>query len=224
MDGLAEAFEPGMLDRVVSQTVEDRFEWVLDEMAQSTRDDLQALIVEGLDEGTSPRRIAQKMRGRFDDDFATWRADRIARTEMLAASNSGTWSAHRSSSAVEFRSWLSTRDTNVRPAHVTLDQRTQIKPIPVDRPFEIDGDQAMYPGDFSRADLVVNCRCTTVAEFPDRRRTTAEREKLWRRFVKRLDEQEERTKEVVQRGFARQRDRVLGAFADAFDIQLEVVA
>jgi len=219
IQGLGESFGGGLLDEAVEAKVNDRFSWVLPDIADHTRGQLQADIVEGLDEGKNPRRIAQKLRKRFDEDYATWRAERIARTEMLTASNAGTWEAHKASDVAKMRSWLSTRDGNVRPAHVELDNRTSKTPIPVTQPFEIAGESANHPGDFPSARLSVNCRCTTVVEFPDRRRTEAQREKLWRQFVKRLDDQEKRTRDVVRQAFARQRDKVLDAFQDAFDVR-----
>jgi SPP1 gp7 family putative phage head morphogenesis protein len=213
------AFGGGVLDEAVETTVDERFGWVLPEIADTTKDWVRTDIVDGLDEGKNPRRVAQDLRDRFDEDFATWRAERIARTEMLTASNAGTHAAHQNADVVKKRSWLSTRDGSVRPAHVALDGQV----VGVEKPFIIAGEQAMYPGDFPSARLSINCRCTTVAEFDDKR-TESERDKIWKLFDKRLTRREQDTKEVARRAFARQRDQVLGVFAQEFDIELEAVA
>jgi len=214
----ADVFGGGVLDEAVEETVEDRFAWVLPDLADTTRDWIQKDIVDGLDEGRNPRRVAQDLRKRFDDDFATWRAERIARTEMLTASNAGTHATHQSADVVDWRSWLATGPPTfpgVRPAHITLHEQT----VKVNEPFEVQGETAMYPGDFALARLSVNCRCTTVAEFPDRQdRTPAERQKIWKAFDQRLEEQDKQTAKVVARAFARQRDKVLGVFQDVFDL------
>jgi SPP1 gp7 family putative phage head morphogenesis protein len=212
-----------VLDEAVETTVDERFGWVLPEIADTTKDWLRTDIVDGLDEGKNPRRVAQDLRDRFDEDFATWRAERIARTEMLTASNAGTHAAHQNADAVKKRSWLTTADRSVRPAHTELEAFTRRDPILVDEPFRIAGEEAMYPGDFPSARLSVNCRCTTVAEFDDKSDDDARR-RIAKQFDKRLTRREQDTKEVARRAFARQRDQVLGVFAQEFDIEPEAVA
>jgi len=227
MDGLADSFPAGVLGEAVEAKVDKRFEWVLEDIATHTRDRMRDTIVEGLDEGTNPREVAKDLEDLFDGEFSNVRSTRIARTEMLSASNAGTHGAHVESDVVKMRSWLHTRDPgnpNHRPTHYAADQRTSKDPVGVNEPFTIDGIQVMYPGDFGDPSHDCNCRCSTVAEFPDRNYSEAEREKMWKQFVKRLDEQEKQTQTVARQAFSEQRDKVLRAFADAFDVDLEAVA
>jgi len=223
-DPLSDVFGGGVLDEAVEAKVEERFEWVLQDLADTTRETLRQDIIEGLDEGENPRQVAERIRKTYDEDFTQWRSETIARTEMLSASNAGTWTAHRESDVVKMRSWLSTRDGNVRPAHQALDRRTRQDPIGVEEPFEYGASSAMHPGDFGVAKLDCNCRCTTVAEFPDRRYSEAQREKMWRRYVKALDDDERRTARTARQAFRAQQDRVLTRFANVFDVQLEDAA
>lgn len=223
-ESLEDVFGGGDLNQVAIAETQSRMEWVLPQIADSTKGELRETIHEGLDEGIQSRELARRVDDKFGE-FSRVRANNIARTEMLSASSAGTHAAHRNSNVVKFRSWLSNRDNDVRPEHATLDQITSQDPIPVDQPFQVAGASAMHPGDFGVARLDCQCRCDTVAEFPDQRqRTEAERTKIWKRYAKRLDERERATRAVVRAAFEQQRERVLERFADEFNVDLEAVA
>ena len=53
------------------------------------------------------------------------------------------------------KTWQTMEDDRVRDPHWWLQGVT----VGLDEVFWTDGDYARYPGDFHRADLVVNCRC-----------------------------------------------------------------
>ena len=57
--------------------------------------------------------------------------------------------------AVVMKQWKAIMDGKVRHSHRVLDGQL----VEVDKPFEIDGMQAMYPGDFGNAAMDCNCRC-----------------------------------------------------------------
>lgn len=224
-ENFADIFGGGVLDDAVEAKVDERFNRILPEIADTSRDSLRETIVEGLDEGINPRNIATEIADL--PEFGPNRAELVARTEMLAASNAGTHTAHSESDVVEFRGWLHTRDPgnpDHRPSHLAEDRRTRTEPVRVDEPFKIAGFQPMYPGDFGVPGHDCNCRCTTISKFPDEKRSSQERRRIWKQFDKRLTAREERTRETVQAVFADQRDRVLATFADTFDVELEEVA
>ena len=57
--------------------------------------------------------------------------------------------------------WLATLDNRTRHTHRILDGQVR----PNEKPFVVEGQEIMYPGDPSAAAaLVYNCRCTLVAE------------------------------------------------------------
>ena len=59
--------------------------------------------------------------------------------------------------------WMATFDFKTRPAHRELDGQIR----PVDAPFEVDGEEIMYPGDKNaKGYLIYNCRCTLGWEYP----------------------------------------------------------
>ena len=65
---------------------------------------------------------------------------------------------------IELKSWLSSHGPNVRPAHAEAEQRYDSKPIPLDEPFLVDGEELMYPGDPSGSPgNIINCQCVQLA-------------------------------------------------------------
>lgn len=61
----------------------------------------------------------------------------------------------RNPGAFVTKTWETMGDDRVREPHEFLEGST----VPVDAYFYTDGDKALEPGGFSRADLNVNCRC-----------------------------------------------------------------
>ena len=97
----------------------------------------------------------------LDADRSQWqtRAERIARTESTGAYNAGAQQAY-DEAGVEVRMWVATGDDRTREAHLAASGQCQ----PQGSPFSVGGASLMYPGDPSGpAELVINCRCTTVA-------------------------------------------------------------
>ena len=58
------------------------------------------------------------------------------------------------------KEWLATIDGRTRHSHAMLDGQT----VDIDKPFKVDGEEIMFPGDTSATGyLVYNCRCTVIA-------------------------------------------------------------
>ncbi|MFB6351805.1 MAG: phage portal protein [Bradymonadaceae bacterium] len=212
LEGLGAPTSIESLEPAIQQKVNERYSWVLPDINENTRKQVKSKIIEGFDEGLRPQDIKPDLRDL--DGFDDVRAERVSRTEMLSASNSGTHEAHKKA-PVDYRSWLSTRDSEVRDAHRELDDKTSSNPIPVEQPFEVDGHTADHPGDFGVAELDIQCRCTTVAEFPedeDKGLTAEERQIVWEQFDARLEEDEDEMADVVQAAFDRQLEQTIEAF------------
>ncbi len=56
------------------------------------------------------------------------------------------------------KQWDSTLDVDTRSTHRQLDGQIR----EVDEPFELNGNTAMYPGDFGKSEEDCNCRCVAL--------------------------------------------------------------
>jgi hypothetical protein len=89
------------------------------------------------------------------------RAKTIVRTEghriQQASSNDARETAKANGCDV-VKQWDGTLDSDTRPTHRRLDGQIR----ETDKPFEMDGKKAMYPGDFGKAEEDCNCRCVAL--------------------------------------------------------------
>lgn len=152
------------------------------QVTETTRDHIAYVVDQGVKQGKNPRDITDELEGvlvegrepalpeNFPFPTIGDRAEAISRTEMLRASNFGTFQAHRVSGVVDRREWMATPDTRVRAEHAQLGGVGGGSPqiVGIDEPFEIGGLQAMYPGGFGVARLDIMCRCTTGAVIGER--------------------------------------------------------
>src|SRR5260221_2126487 len=123
---------------------------------------LQSELADGVQAGESIAQLSQ----RVDDLYAFQTEERIQKivsTEVVAASNYGSHEAALASDLSLNKVWLSTNDGHTRPDHREADGQT----VGMDEPFEVGGEQLMYPGDISlgaSAKEIVYCRCTQYYE------------------------------------------------------------
>lgn len=123
-----------------------------EETARLLTQEMAAAVDAGEGIGDISRRVEKVFA--FND---TVRAERIARTEVLAGSNHGALEAYKQSGVVERKRWLATRDSRVRDAHAEANGQT----VALDVPFLVMGESIMAPGEGSPGNAV-NCRCTIV--------------------------------------------------------------
>ena len=103
------------------------------------------------------------------EDEVGERARRIAATTVNTGFEAGQMSAMREVGAVG-RTWISHRDTRVRPGHLQADSEGQARAL--DEPFDVSPtlgvpqeqrEELMYPGDPSGSPAnVIYCRCSQV--------------------------------------------------------------
>jgi uncharacterized protein with gpF-like domain len=87
------------------------------------------------------------------------RANLIARTETHNAANSAAHEAIRSTGLPVLKEWVTALDGRERPEHANV----SAVPIPLNSPFQVGGEELMYPGDPSgSAENVINCRCAVA--------------------------------------------------------------
>lgn len=118
---------------------------------------LKEEITRGFVNGDTYPEISRRIKEQLEGDAG--KAIRIVRTESTRIYNKAQFDsiAHAEEQGmVMTKTWSSAMDDRTRDSHADLDGVT----IPVDEPFVIDGDEGMFPGDFSEAKNVINCRCT----------------------------------------------------------------
>lgn len=121
-------------------------------------EEIKAAIEEGLVKGETTDQLAARVRSTFNGINQT-RARRIAMTETAAAYGAGREEAMQQA-GVQYKRWLTSGGDNVRGAHAEANGQT----VPVDQPFEVGGEQLMFPGDDAgSAENVINCHCVSIA-------------------------------------------------------------
>jgi hypothetical protein len=121
---------------------------------------INQICLEGMNNGRSIDEIATSIRAEFTD-LVKWRANAIARTEVMGAANFGRFVSIMNSGFTE-KEWWTAQDEKVRDDHKAMDATTisalggEIWTFP-------DGTYVRFPGDpLGPAHQVVNCRCIEV--------------------------------------------------------------
>ena len=131
-----------------------RISWITNTTKDVFQDTCKRLCAEGLAEGLGVPEIAK---GIMKDLEITerYRAERIARTEVVSASNAGSLAGAESTGLELDKQWISFIDDKTRESHIELDNKT----VAMDDTFE---NGLEYPGDISvdKPEEVINCRCT----------------------------------------------------------------
>ena len=132
-------------------------------VAESIWNDLKLKISQAIETGASTERLAEEIATMTD--FAQYRAQAIARTEVNGAFNAGNFESNQALG--EFgpveKYWLATGDDRTRPTH--REASGQVRPF--SQPFDVGGAQMLYPHDpAGPAKEVVNCRCVLGYLYP----------------------------------------------------------
>jgi len=134
----------------------------IDGIVNTDQEWLANTLRSGDSEGLSVDQIAENLGGEFDD-MSSGRAGTIARTEMAGAYNySSQETAKDLMPEGATKTWSTTSD-NPRPAHEEADGQE----VPIDEPFDVDGEELMYPGDPNGSEgNVINCMCVVEYNYP----------------------------------------------------------
>jgi len=129
-----------------------------EQVNQTTINDLKQQLIAGFQNGESIDEIAERVRDVFN--FATEsRSRRIARTEIIGATNAGIEDTFKESQVVEYKEWLTARDELVRDAHAAADGQA----VKLNEVFDVGGEALKFPGDPDGSpENIVNCRCTLL--------------------------------------------------------------
>jgi HK97 family phage portal protein len=130
------------------------------EINDTTKEAIRKSLNEGVAGGESQFELRNRITAVFNEGalaIDAVRAGRIAATEMNAAANFGHWEGMKQSGVVSRRKWIPTM----------IDTRTwhMVRPeADIDKPFDVDNEWLMYPGDSrGSAKNVINCACTTIS-------------------------------------------------------------
>ena len=117
-------------------------------------------LSQGLEVGEGLNELSGRIRQTLGSNRA--RALSIARTQTAGAVSTGR-QAGMSHAGVELKSWVTSGDDHVRPAHTEAGSR-YAEGIALDVPFDVGGEMLMYPGDpAGSAGNIINCRCLHIA-------------------------------------------------------------
>ena len=116
------------------------------------------VVDEGMRDNLAIRDIARGIR-REVKEMELWKALRIARTEVVTASNAGNLKGAEASGLQLNKIWVTAIDDRTRTGH--MDANGQERDMHED--FDVDGERLEIPGDpGGSAENVINCRCSAV--------------------------------------------------------------
>ena len=124
------------------------------EVNKTTADTLRKELKTAIDAGESIKEAEKRVEKVYNIARGS-RTERIARTEIISATNKGAIESYEQSGVVEKKEWIDSMDTEVRDSH--LQQGT----VKLDEAFP---NGLMFPGDPAGGpEEIINCRCTLSA-------------------------------------------------------------
>ena len=121
---------------------------------QRVDSEINKILTTGYKDGWGVLEVGNRIQERYNQ-FSTWEANRIARTEMQTAHNMGMMNTYKEQ-GVEYKQWRSAHDKRVRLTHIYMDEEI----APMDEKFS---NGLMYPGDKSgKIREWINCRCSVM--------------------------------------------------------------
>lgn len=126
-----------------------------DEVNETTKARLKETLKEGVGVGEGIDELSDRIADVFKQREG-YDTERIARTEVISASNEADIEAYKQSEVIEKKEWLATMDDRVRESHAEMDGEV----VDLDEPFS---NGLKFPGDpIGDPEEVINCRCTTL--------------------------------------------------------------
>jgi len=127
--------------------------------------EIQRLIGKALEEELGIVQAGERVKELVTQNINTYQAERIARTEILSASNFGSVEGAKSTGLPLMKQWISVLGDSTRNGHSTA-HGTVVDLYDEnggDGVFEVGGEFLRFAGDPNgRPDNIINCRCTQV--------------------------------------------------------------
>ena len=119
----------------------------------TTFEKLQSEFADSLAGGENRSQLVRRIEDTYDNQIEKWKATQIARTEVLGATQKGTFEGYKQA-MIPIKIWVTVGDANVRDSHASQDGEER----PINDAFT-NGQQ--FPGDpAGGASETVNCRCS----------------------------------------------------------------
>lgn len=128
-------------------------------ITRATRDAVREALSKGVEAGEGIDKLAARIDNLYLEQIIPNRSEVIARTEVISASNAGSYEGARATGIVTRKEWIATPDDRTRAEHAEAGGQV----VDMDAPFRVGGEQLMWPGDTSlgaSAANVIQCRCT----------------------------------------------------------------
>ncbi len=139
----------------VQKWIGERLQQFSEAVNQTSKDEIQAILREAEANGESIAQMTERIRAYYDG--IGYRAERVARTEVVGASNAGAAEAYRQN-GVSRKEWLTTIDGRQRDTHEEVNGQV----VGIDDFFTVGGSQMSAPGDGDDPAEIINCRCTIL--------------------------------------------------------------
>lgn len=168
LDDLGQSAKFDIVNPLIPQYVQqESAKRITGDVHETTREALRQTLEEGVRAGESVEDLQVRIEDVFDEADEV-RSERIARTEVVGASNWATREAQKASGIVKKRAWVATRDGRTRASHADMDGVE----VGIDEPFrfksgENTGKAAEYPGGSGIAAEDIQCRCATISVIDD---------------------------------------------------------
>ncbi|MGJ9384263.1 phage minor head protein [Salipaludibacillus sp. CF4.18] len=125
-------------------------------LTRQMREQLTQGLLQGEAYGTTAKRLKKRM------DIGARNALTIAQTENHRVRGKARLDVMEEGKELGItlkKHWLSTVDGSTRDSHANADGQE----VDIDKPFKVDGEKLMYPGDpAGSAENVIKCRCTMI--------------------------------------------------------------
>jgi hypothetical protein len=131
------------------------------EVIGSAREAVKNTLIQGVEAGEGIPELKKRIQAEFAPyTDQGYKAERIARTEVIGTSNKGAYEAYKQA-GVEKKAWLAQPDA--RDTHIQAGQTYSEKnAIPLDDDFDVGGDSMPAPGCGVLAEENINCRCSII--------------------------------------------------------------
>ena len=148
----------------VKQRLGSRISSIADNSKMAAQMIIREAAEQALNDGLGTAELARMIRDALNTEMIpmnTWRALRIARTEVVGASNRGSFVGARELNVPMNKIWIATMDRRTRDTHAAVNGQS----VDMSAPFNVGGVPMECPGDpDGLPEDVINCRCTLAYE------------------------------------------------------------
>jgi len=150
-----------LLDEHALEWISTRSLLLAKSINKTTLEALRSLLNEGFVQGESIQNLTKRIEGYFIES-GKYRAERTARTEIIAASNEGALYRYEKE-GVQKKEWLAALDERTRDTHAAANGQI----VGINEDFRVGSDSMQAPGLGSDPSENINCRCTILPYLPD---------------------------------------------------------